>query len=103
MGMTDIMYPGRGDAELGEIDDILRPNADSNPLLARGVVTTSLDALINWARTGSMWPVSFGLACCAVEMMHAGAARDFLDRFGVIFRPSPRQSDVMIVAFFFLN
>jgi NADH-quinone oxidoreductase subunit B len=91
------MYPDRG-RELGEIDDILRPNADSNPLLARGVVTTTLDALINWARTGSMWPVSFGLACCAVEMMQAGAARYDLDRFGVIFRPSPRQSDVMIVA-----
>ena len=97
MGMMDIMYPGRG-TELGEVDDILRPNADSNPLLARGVVTTSLDALINWARTGSMWPVSFGLACCAVEMMQAGEARYDLDRLGVIFRPSPRQSDVMIVA-----
>ena len=97
MGMMDIMYPGRG-TELGEVDDILRPSADSNPLLARGVVTTSLDALLNWARTGSMWPVSFGLACCAVEMMQAGAARYDLDRFGVIFRPSPRQSDVMIVA-----
>jgi NADH-quinone oxidoreductase subunit B len=45
-----------------------------------------------------MWPMSFGLACCAVEMMHAGAARYDLDRFGVVFRPSPRQSDVMIVA-----
>ena len=97
MGMMDIMYPGRG-TELGEVDDILRPDADSNPLLARGVVTTSLDALINRARTGSMWPVSFGLACCAVEMMQSGAARYDLDRFGVIFRPSPRQSDVMIVA-----
>ena len=97
MGMMDFMYPDRG-TELGAVDDILRPSADSNPLLARGVVTTSLDALINWARTGSMWPVSFGLACCAVEMMQAGAARYDLDRLGVIFRPSPRQSDVMIVA-----
>ena len=97
MGMMDIMYAGRG-VELGEVDDILRPDADSNPLLSHGVVTTSLDALINWARTSSMWPVSFGLACCAVEMMQAGASRYDLDRFGVIFRPSPRQSDVMIVA-----
>ena len=63
-----------------------------------GIVTTSVDAVVNWARTGSMWPMTFGLACCAVEMMHAGAARYDLDRFGVIFRPSPRQSDVMIVA-----
>jgi NADH-quinone oxidoreductase subunit B len=52
-----------------------------------GIVTTSVDAVVNWARTGSMWPMTFGLACCAVEMMHAGAARYDLDRFGVIFRP----------------
>ena len=83
---------------LDSVDDILRPGADANPLLDRGMVTTSLDALVNWARTGSMWPMTFGLACCAVEMMQAGAARYDLDRFGVIFRPSPRQSDVMIVA-----
>ena len=66
-------------------------------LLKEGFVTTSADALINWARTGSMWPVTFGLACCAVEMMHAGAARYDLDRFGIVFRPSPRQSDVLMV------
>ena len=64
----------------------------------QGIVTTTVDNLVNWARTGSMWPMTFGLACCAVEMMQAGAARYDLDRFGVIFRPSPRQSDVMIVA-----
>src|SRR5437762_13999724 len=63
-----------------------------------GFATTSLDKLINWTRTGSLWPMTFGLACCAVEMMHAGAARYDLDRFGIVFRPSPRQSDVMIVA-----
>jgi NADH-quinone oxidoreductase subunit B len=71
-----------------------------------GFAVTKLGHLIDWAtespvakwaRTGSLWPVSFGLACCAVEMMQAGAARYDLDRFGVIFRPSPRQSDVMIV------
>lgn len=79
------------------VDDILRPG-DDNPLIERGFAITSADALINWARTGSMWPMTFGLACCAVEMMHAGAARLDLDRYGVVFRPSPRQSDVMIVA-----
>ncbi len=63
-----------------------------------GIVTTTVDKLANWARTGSMWPMTFGLACCAVEMMHAGASRYDLDRFGIVFRPSPRQSDVMIVA-----
>ncbi len=64
----------------------------------QGFVTTSVDNLINWTRTGSLWPMTFGLACCAVEMMHAGASRYDFDRFGVIFRASPRQSDVMIVA-----
>lgn len=64
----------------------------------KGFWITSVDKLINWARTGSMWPMTFGLACCAVEMMHAGASRYDLDRFGVVFRASPRQSDVMIVA-----
>jgi NADH-quinone oxidoreductase subunit B len=67
-------------------------------LLSQGFVTTSVDKLINWARTGSMWPVSFGLACCAVEMMHLGGSRFDLDRFGIMFRGSPRQADVMIVA-----
>ena len=79
------------------VDDILRPGGD-NPLVERGFAVTSVDALMNWARTGSMWPMTFGLACCAVEMMHAGASRLDLDRYGVVFRPSPRQSDVMIVA-----
>lgn len=64
----------------------------------KGFITTNVDKVINWARTGSLWPMLFGLSCCAVEMMHAGASRFDLDRFGIIFRPSPRQSDVMIVA-----
>ena len=59
---------------------------------------STVDALVDWARSGSLWPMTFGLACCAVEMMHTGASRYDLDRFGVVFRPSPRQSDVMIVA-----
>jgi len=58
----------------------------------RNFMVTSVDNLVNWARTGSLWPVTFGLACCAIEMMHAGAARYDLDRFGIVFRPSPRQS-----------
>ena len=67
-------------------------------VLNEGFVTTNLDKLINWTRTGSLWSMTFGLACCAIEMMHAGLARYDLDRFGVIFRPTPRHSDVMIVA-----
>jgi NADH-quinone oxidoreductase subunit B len=64
----------------------------------QGFFATTVEKLVEWAESGSMWPMSFGLACCAVEMMHAGASRYDLDRFGVMFRPSPRQSDVMIVA-----
>ncbi len=64
----------------------------------KGFLVARLDNLVNWARTGSLWPMTFGLACCAVEMMHTGASRYDLDRFGVLFRASPRQSDVMIVA-----
>ena len=82
---------------LNVVDDILLPAGD-NPVVQHGFATARMDELMNWARTGSMWPMTFGLACCAVEMMHAGAARLDLDRYGVIFRPSPRQSDVMIVA-----
>ena len=67
-------------------------------LQERGFLLSSVDSLVNWARTGSLWPMTFGLACCAVEMIHAYMPRYDLDRFGVVPRPSPRQSDVMIVA-----
>ncbi len=67
--------------------------------LEEGVVTTTLEQAINWARQGSLWPMTFGIACCAIEMMSAGAGRFDLDRFGAgAFRASPRQSDLMIVA-----
>ncbi len=63
------------------------------------VITTTVEWLFNWARKSSPWPMTFGLACCAIEMMAAGASRFDLDRLGAgVFRPSPRQSDVMIVA-----
>ncbi len=62
------------------------------------ILTTSLDYLVNWARKSALWPMTFGLACCAIEMMAAGASRYDFDRFGIIFRASPRQSDVIIVA-----
>ncbi len=77
-------------------DEILRQLGED--LTEKGFVTAQLDKLVNWARTGSMWPMTFGLACCAIEMMHAYMARYDLDRFGVVPRPSPRQSDVIIVA-----
>src|SRR5438046_327550 len=64
-----------------------------------GLVVTSIDFAINWARANSLWPMTFGLACCAIEMMATGAARFDLDRLGAgVFRATPRQADVMIVA-----
>merc|ERR1712071_139530 len=57
-----------------------------------------LDDLLNWGRKGSLWPLTFGLACCAVEMMHIAAPRYDMDRYGIVFRASPRQADVIIVA-----
>jgi len=62
------------------------------------VLFANLDSAINWARKSSLWPETFGIACCAIEMISAGCARYDLDRFGVVFRSSPRQSDVMIIA-----
>jgi len=66
---------------------------------AGGFVATTIDLAFNWARKSSLWPVTFGLACCAIEMMATGMSRFDLDRFGAgVFRPSPRQADLMIVS-----
>ncbi|NOZ48760.1 MAG: NADH-quinone oxidoreductase subunit B [Chloroflexi bacterium] len=64
-----------------------------------GVVTTSLESMVNWGRKNSIWPLLFGLACCAIEMITTGTARHDIARFGSeLFRGSPRQADLMIVA-----
>jgi len=62
------------------------------------VALTTVDKLVQWGRSNSLWALTYGLACCAIEMMAAGASRYDFDRFGTIFRASPRQADVMVVA-----
>src|SRR5437588_3063489 len=65
----------------------------------KNIITATVDFVFNWARKSALWPLTFGLACCAIEMMATGASLFDMDRFGAgIFRPSPRQSDLMIVA-----
>src|SRR5260370_27990290 len=66
---------------------------------SEGIVLTTLDWAVNWCRKSSIWPMTFGLACCAIEMMAMGASRFDIARFGAeVFRPSPRQADLMIIA-----
>ncbi|KAI8981917.1 NADH-ubiquinone oxidoreductase [Mycotypha africana] len=78
---------------IDEIKDItVTPNNSAEYVLS------TVDRVINWAREGSIWPMTFGLACCAVEMMHCSTPRYDQDRIGIVFRATPRQSDVMIVA-----
>jgi NADH dehydrogenase (ubiquinone) Fe-S protein 7 len=76
-----------------KLDDLLNKSHDGVEF-----VVSKVDDIVNWARKGSIWPMTFGLACCAVEMIHAAAPRYDMERLGLVFRASPRQSDVMIVA-----
>src|SRR5262249_37472033 len=79
----------RGDNEMGWLEGRFEES----------VVTTTLEQAINWARESSIWPMTFGLGCCAIEMMATGASRYDMDRFGAgAFRATPRQADLMIVA-----
>jgi NADH-quinone oxidoreductase subunit B len=84
---------------LGKNVTLESPEDVSKLLADEGVIFTQLDNAINWARKSSIWPLGFGLACCAIEMMSMAAARFDVARFGSeVFRPSPRQADLMIIA-----
>src|SRR5205823_6059003 len=84
---------------LGKHVTLTKPDDFGNLLEDEGLIFTTLDKAVNWARKSSIWPLGFGLACCAIEMMSMAAARFDLARFGAeVFRPSPRQADLMIVA-----
>ena len=97
MGVDDFLGKQLTDnTNYSKQDEIL--NAVSEEISNRGFIIGQADKLFNWAKSGSLWPMTFGLACCAVEMMHSAASRYDMDRYGMLFRPSPRQSDVMIVA-----
>ncbi len=91
----DSSFPDRERERLRrELNELIRSEG-----LDRALYVAPLDAIINWARLGSLWPMTFGLACCAIEMMAASAAKYDIDRFGAgAFRATPRQADVMIVA-----
>jgi len=84
---------------LGKHVTLTRPDDFGKLLEDEGIIFTTLDKAVNWARKSSIWPLGFGLACCAIEMMSMAAARFDVARFGAeVFRPSPRQADLMIVA-----
>lgn len=82
-----------------EVTDLPNKPLAGDGLLKKNIILTTLDTVFNWARSNSLWPLSSGLACCSMEMMAAAAARFDLSRFGYeVFRPSPRQADLLIVA-----
>ena len=84
---------------LGPNVTLERPGQETPDLADQGLLFASMDAVVNWARRNSIWPMSFGLACCAIEMMSMSASRWDIARFGSeVFRGSPRQSDLMIIA-----
>lgn len=74
----------------------LGKSSQEEPLTS--IARTTIDKIVSWARNGSLWPLSFGTACCSLEMMHVSMPRYDQDRLGIIFRASPRQADIMIVA-----
>ena len=95
--MTTEQRPDFGIAPLSLIDDVSEADLDAE--VEKNVLLTQVDSILNWARSSSLWPAMFGLACCAIEMIATATSRYDIARFGSeVFRPSPRQADLMIVA-----
>jgi len=95
--LTGDLTPAPGIAPLSLVDDLSTFDLDEE--VRRNVMLTSVDGILNWARSSSLWPAMFGLACCAIEMIATATSRYDIARFGSeVFRPSPRQADLMIVA-----
>jgi len=78
--------------------DLIEVEEGTKIIPGANTIVTSLDKIFNWGRKSSIWPMTFGLACCAIEMMTTGSSYYDFDRFGVVFRASPRQSDLIIIA-----
>uniref|UniRef100_K3W5I1 NADH:ubiquinone oxidoreductase-like 20kDa subunit domain-containing protein n=1 Tax=Globisporangium ultimum (strain ATCC 200006 / CBS 805.95 / DAOM BR144) TaxID=431595 RepID=K3W5I1_GLOUD len=83
-------------AQRGDVSELLAGNAAARNSVE--YVVSKVDDLVNWGRRSSLWPITFGLACCAVEMMQVAGSRYDFERMGMVFRASPRQTDVMVVA-----
>src|SRR5450755_4797581 len=97
--MRNYLRRGPMSISLGKHVTLTKPEDFGSLLEDEGIIFTTLDKAVNWARRSSIWPLGFGLACCAIEMMSLAAARFDVSRFGAeVFRPSPRQADLMIVA-----
>lgn len=94
MGIKNIQNTeyGTQNTDLVEVEEGIKIIPGANTII------TTIDKVINWGRMSSLWPLTFGLACCAIEMMTTGSSHYDLDRFGVIFRGSPRQADLVIIA-----
>lgn len=99
MGVNDRIYNPGVRLYSAEREEANASDPSGEELIHHGIILTTLDRVVGWSRKSSMWPLGFGLACCAIEMMCTAASRYDLARFGMeIFRSSPRQADLMIVA-----
>lgn len=97
--MGIIKSPLEGVVQFTTLDDIVELTGRAAAALAKTTgVDVVVDSVVNWGRRSALWPMTFGLACCAIEMIAAGCSRYDTDRLGIVFRPSPRQSDVIIIA-----